>query len=187
MERHYYITTDLDDLEHVEQELEAAGISTPQIHVLSEDHAEVEAHHLHEVDSFTEHDVVHSTEVGAVFGIIGAVLVLVVAWLFGWTETAAGWVPFIFLALVILGFSAWEGGLFGIQVPNVHYKRFQDDLHAGKHVMFVEVTAEQEQTLRDVLAKHPKLTPAGDEHTPPEVALAIAAQNKFNQFKNWGP
>jgi hypothetical protein len=61
MERHYYLSDDLDDLEAVENELEAAGISTPQIHVLSENDSEVENHHLHEVDSFTKSDVVHST------------------------------------------------------------------------------------------------------------------------------
>ena len=150
MERHYYISNDLDDLEEIENQLEAAGISTPQIHVLSEDDAEVQNHHLHEVDSFTKNDVVHSTEIGFVFGAIGSTVVLIVAWLTGLTETAAGWIPWIFLAVVILGFSTWEGGLFGIQVPNVHFKRFQDDLHAGKHVLFVEVTADQEETLKGV-------------------------------------
>ena len=36
MLRHYYISDDLDDLEAVELELEGKGVSTPQIHVLSE-------------------------------------------------------------------------------------------------------------------------------------------------------
>ena len=35
MRRHYFISDNLDDLEVFEEQLEAAGISTPQIHVLS--------------------------------------------------------------------------------------------------------------------------------------------------------
>ena len=51
MNRHYYISDNLDELERVEQELEAQGISTEQIHVLSERDAEVEHHQLHDVPS----------------------------------------------------------------------------------------------------------------------------------------
>ena len=35
--RHYFISDDLDDLELFEEQLESAGVSTPQIHVLSRD------------------------------------------------------------------------------------------------------------------------------------------------------
>ena len=51
MKRYYFISDDLDDLEAIETQLEAQGISTPQIHVLSEKDAEVESHHLHDVNS----------------------------------------------------------------------------------------------------------------------------------------
>ena len=51
MNRHYYISDNLNDLEKVETELEASGIDTEQIHVLSERDAEVERHHLHDVSS----------------------------------------------------------------------------------------------------------------------------------------
>ena len=34
MLRHYFISNSLDDLEVFEEQLEAAGVSTPQIHVL---------------------------------------------------------------------------------------------------------------------------------------------------------
>ena len=33
--RRYFISDDLDDLEVVEEQLESAGVSTPQIHVLT--------------------------------------------------------------------------------------------------------------------------------------------------------
>ncbi len=126
--RHYFISNSLDDLEVFEEQLEAAGIATPQIHVLSRNDAEVENHrHLHEVQSFMKKDIVHSTERGAVVGLCAFVLVLSVAYFAGWTETAVGWMPFIFLAVVLLGFSTWVGGLLGIEKPNHKFARFEQD------------------------------------------------------------
>ena len=90
MNRHYYISDNLDELERVEQELEAQGISTEQIHVLSEQDAEVEHHHLHDVPSFMKQDVVHSGEIGALVGLVLAAAVLLAAYWLGWTASAAG-------------------------------------------------------------------------------------------------
>ena len=143
MKRHYYISDDLDDLEIVERDLEAAGVSTPQIHVLSEDDAGLDEHHLHKVEAVLKKDVVHGTELGAVVGVIAAAAVLSIAYFSGLTETYT-WVPAIFLSVIVLGFCTWEGGLIGIQEPHVDFRRFQEDLKAGKHVLFVDVDPEQE-------------------------------------------
>lgn len=162
MLRHYFISDSLDDLEVFEEQLEAGGISTPQIHVLSRNDAEVHKHqHLHEVESFTKKDIVHSTVRGAVVGLCGSVLVLVVAYFAGWTETAVGWIPFIFLAVVVLGFCTWEGGLFGIQTPNYNFARFEKALNDGKHIFFVDLEPNQEAVLEKVLKSHPRLEAAG--------------------------
>ena len=161
MKRHYYISDDLDDLEIIEQQLESAGVSTPQIHVLSEDDAGVKAHHLNEVEAVLRKDVVDGTELGAVVGVIGALAILLAAWATGIT-TSITWVPPIFLAVVVLGFCTWEGGLIGIQEPHADFVRFRDNLHSGKHVLAVDVSAAQEDILRQVTAQHPKLTSAGD-------------------------
>ena len=80
MKRHFYISDDLDDLEIVERDLEAAGVTTPQIHVLSEDDAGVEEHHLHNVEAVLKRDVVHGTELGAVVGVVAAAVILLLAW-----------------------------------------------------------------------------------------------------------
>ena len=44
MKRFYFISDDLDDLERLEAELEDNGLQQPQIHVLSEDDAELARH-----------------------------------------------------------------------------------------------------------------------------------------------
>ena len=185
MLRHYYISDDLDDLEVIEQELEGKGLTTPQIHVLSENDAEVEKHHLHAIESVLKQDVVHSTELGAVIGVVCAALVLGVAYMFEWHTTAVGWVPFIFLAVVLLGFCTWEGGLIGIQIPNYQFKRFQKLLKQGKHVFFVDVDQDQEEVLSQVVENHPRLKLAGTgEATPTWV---VRGQDKFHEFMKTMP
>jgi hypothetical protein len=177
MKRHYYLSDDLDDLEHVETELEKAGVPTPQIHVLSRDDAGVAMHpNLHPVEAVLKKDVVHGTEIGAVIGVLGAALVLGISYFSGVTETV-GWVPFVFLAVIVLGFCTWEGGLFGIQKPHQDFERFEADLDAGKHVFFVDIDDEQEAALTSIVGAHPRLQAAGEGAATPVVV--VAAQKKF--------
>jgi len=184
MKRHYYISNDLDDLEIVERDLEAAGVTTPQIHVLSEDDAGVEQHHLHQVEAVLKKDVVHGTARGAIIGAIGAIAILVLASFSGLTETYT-WVPAIFLAVIVLGFCTWEGGLIGIQEPHVDFKRFQDELHKGKHVLFVDVDPEQESILQRVVTSHPKLKDAGEGHSTPRMVVRL--QDTWTRFMKTAP
>jgi hypothetical protein len=184
MKRHYFISNDLDDLEIVERDLEAAGVTTPQIHVLSEDDAGVETHHLHEVEAVLKKDVVHGIERGAIVGVIAAAAILILTWFFGLAETYT-WVPAIFLAVIVLGFCTWEGGLIGIQEPHVDFQRFQDDLHAGKHVLFVDADPDQEDILRRVVQQHPKLQDAGEGAATPK--LVVTAQKKWTRFLQLAP
>ncbi|QIB65361.1 NAD/FAD-utilizing enzyme [Kineobactrum salinum] len=184
MKRHFFLSEDLDDLELVEQDLEKAGVSTPQIHVLSEDDAGVQAHHLNDVEAVLRKDVVHGTERGAVIGVVGAAIVLGAAWATGIPETIT-WVPPLFLAIVILGFCTWEGGLIGIQEPHSDFKRFQEDLRAGRHVLFVDVRKDQEEILHRVAGSHSKLTPAGEGPAAP--GWFLGARQRFDDFMKTAP
>ena len=181
--RHYFISDDLDDLEAIEQQLESAGVSTPQIHVLTSHDAELEDHeHLHRVQSFMKKDVVHSTLIGAVVGVFACVLVLAVAHFAGWTQTAAGWLPFGFLAVVVLGFCTWEGGLLGIQKPNYRFARFEQAIKDDKHILFVDLKPDQEPILETVLKSHPKLEPAGSESLYRHEYWGVEIQKKVPRF-----
>lgn len=181
MLRHFFISNDLDDLEVFEEELEAAGVPTPQIHVLSLDDTAVENHHhLHEVQSLMKKDIIHSLEIGAVVGVVLAALVLAAAYYFGWTETAAGWIPFIFLAIIALGFSTWEGGFLGIQKPNIHFAQFEEALNQGKHVFFVDLEPDQESTLNQIVGNHPSAQMAGTGGASPH--WVVAWQRKLTHF-----
>lgn len=178
MQRHYYISDDLNDLEAVERELEQSGISSPQLHVLSENDAEVEKHHLHAIEAVLKQDVVHSTQLGAAIGIISAVLIIGITYVMQWHTAATGWLPSGFLAVVVLGFCTWIGGLIGIQIPNYQFKRFQALLKQGKHVFFVDVDANQFDVMSKVIEGHASLIPAGTGDATP--TWVVKGQDKFN-------
>lgn len=179
MKRHYYISDDLDDLEVIEQKLQSAGIATPQIHVMSEDDAGLKAHHLNDVEAVLRKDVVGGTERGAIVGIIGAALILGAAWATGIADVIT-WLPPIFLAIIVLGFCTWEGGLIGIQAPSSDFIRFRDKLQSGKHILMVDVSASQDPILRQVTSEHPTLSPAGEGNASP--GWFIIARTKFEQM-----
>ena len=178
MNRHYFITDDLDDLQLAVAELKQGGLSDPQMHVLSRDDAAVDTHpDLTPVEAVLKKDVVRGTEIGAVIGVAGAGLVLATAYFSGVTA-AVGWVPFLFLAIVVLGFCTWEGGLFGIQESHADFSRFQKQLDKGKHVFFVDQPGDKERLLNEVVERHPKLRPAGKGSATPE--LVVQARKKFS-------
>jgi len=180
MLRHYYIADDLNELSEVEQELEAQGFTETQIHVLSDKDADVEHHQLNEVEAVLKKDVVHSTEVGAVVGVAVAACTLLLAYFMGWTESSAGWLPFIFLAVVLLGFCTWEGGFIGIQQPNVNFSKFQSFLAQGKHLLFVDFDFDQQYQLNTVVKAHPNLQDMGIGPAAP--GWFIRGQDKFKHF-----
>lgn len=174
LRRHFLISEDLDDLEHLEEELESQGVPTPQIHVFTMDDTEAEKHaHLHDVQSIMKRDVVHSMIVGAIVGVILSLSILGATALFGWHQSAVGWIPFIFLAIIALGFCTWEGGLFGVQTLNSHFKQFKSRLDEGKHVFFCDLAPEQEPIFRRVVAAHPTAEHAGTGSSTPYWILAL--------------
>ena len=180
MKRHFYVTEDLDDLERIEEELETSGVHRPQIHVFSRDDTAVESHdHLHNIESVFQKDLVHGIIVGSWIGFAFASLVLIVSSYSSWPETYT-WMPFIFLAIVLLGFGAWSGGLYGIQVPHRDFKRFEIQLREGKHVFIVDVDPEQESSLARVVDRHPGLQLAGTgKATPRWIVMGQYGIKKF--------
>lgn len=168
MKRHFFISDDLDDLDALENELERAGISTEQIHVLTLDDAGAESHvHLHDVQSLMKKDIIQSGEYGLAVGVVAALLVLALTWLAEWYTSPAGWIPFIFLAVILLGFFTWEGGFIGIQTFNSNFKRFKDELEAGRHVFFVDLRDGEEEILQRVVRTHPTARIAGTGRSTP--------------------
>ncbi|WP_086929485.1 NAD/FAD-utilizing enzyme [Agarilytica rhodophyticola] len=184
MKRHYYISDDLKDLESVEVELENSGVDTEQIHVLSEDDAYLETHHLHAVDSISKKDVIRSGIFGLIIGIVGAVIIFSISYQTGISEEYT-WAPALFLSIAFLGFCTWEGGLWGIQKPNRELARFQDAIKSGSHVFFVDIKDDQESIVNRVIQTHPNLKLAGSGNGSP--GWVVGTQRRFNKFMTWAP
>ena len=182
MKRHYYICDSLDNIEQVESQLRNGGIESPQLHVYSHDDAsaEVESHQVHSVTDFTKRDVVRSGSIGIVIGAIGAVFVLACAQFLGWANSSVGWTPFIFLAVVVLGFSTWAGGFRGIQEPNQEFLKFEEALSRGKHIFYIDVDNKQEAVLSSVVSRFPQLEFAGDGSGAP--GWLVQGQTQFQRF-----
>lgn len=184
MKRYYYISNDLDDLESVEQELEENGIDRPQIHVLSNFDADIAKRDLNEVHSFFRTDVVHWGLRGLMVGVMMALVALGVVNMTGLHETV-GWTPFIFLAIILLGFCTWEGGFYGFQEPNERFRKFQHILDKGKHVFFVDVRPEQEDRMNHIIGMHHSMIPAATGEAAPQ--WLVHGQKRWDDFLHWAP
>lgn len=162
LKRHFFVSDDLDDLESFEIELENADIVTPQIHLLTLDDTGAANHiHLHEVTAFMKTDVVRSAFAGALVGLTMAAFVLALTHLSGWHETPAGWLPFLYLSILLLGFFTWQGGLWGIESPNTHFRAFEQMLREGQHVFFVDLEPGRGKVVRRLARKHPGIRAVG--------------------------
>ena len=161
--RHYFISNNLDDLELFEEQLEKENIATAQIHVLSNDVEGVRQHpHLHEVQSFMKIDIVHSG--------------------LDWHKSSAGWMPFIFLALILFWFCIWEGGLIGIHRPNHLFVQFKQALKDGLHVFYVDLYPAQEAILERIVKLHPQVSLAGTGKSEPHWLVLL--QQKIGMIRH---
>jgi hypothetical protein len=184
MKRHFFIVDELDAVAALERELTARGVASEKIHVLSLNDVDTERRQLHDVQSLMKRDVIHSTEIGALVGLAASIVAIAAAQVTGLAERV-GWVPFVFLAIVLLGFFTWEGGLWGIQVPNSRFRRFENALRAGQHIFFVDVESRDEDTLRSVLKAHPELREAGTGSSSPRWLVGF--QQNVRRFMRWAP
>lgn len=180
MKRYFFLTDNLDKLTAVEHDLTVNGISAPQIHVLSNDDSGMTVRKLNDVEAVLRKDVVHSMERGALIGAAAAAVVIAVGHYSGATATAAGWTPFIFLAVVVLGFFTWEGGLFGIQEPHHEFKRFQQALASGRHLLLIDINEKDHSILNNVTAHYPELEFSGTGHGAAQWFVTL--QNKWRNF-----
>ncbi|MGI9319034.1 MAG: NAD/FAD-utilizing enzyme [bacterium] len=180
MKRHYYISDDLDDLDLIEEELEERGVYKPQIHVFSKDDAGVDAHdHLHNIYSIFKTDIIHGAATGLWIGVILASIILVATSYGDWAVSYT-WTPFILAAIIVLGFSVWIGGLYGIQGPHHDFKQFEPQLRKGKHVFVVDVKPDQEARLAGVVLAHPRLELAGTSRASPR--WIVMGQQNLNKL-----
>lgn len=181
--RYFFVSNDLDELERFEEELENSELVKPQLHLLTLDEGDAAKHqNLHEVTALMKTNVLYSMLYGAAVGLLASIFVLALAHLAGWTQTAAGWLPFIFLAIILLGFFTWEGGLWGIDTPNQQFQRFEKVMRSGRHLFFVDVLPGKghRKTLERAVGKYPNIESAGTAHGTPH--WIVSWQHSLKRF-----
>lgn len=184
MKRHFYLSDNLTDLEALARDLERNNIRWPHVHILSNYEADVENRQLPNVESLLRQDVVPSTMIGFLIGVFMAIVPLLLAYLFG-LQWGFMWIPVIFLSVILLGFCTWEGGLIGFQRPHREFRRFNEALAQGKHVMIIDVPMEQQYILQGVLADHSGVEAAGGGRTGPRWFIGM--QKGWHKFIRWAP
>lgn len=157
MKQLLYVCKDLAELKYSQLSLEAQGVADSNIHIISNDEQGLCEFGLPVMSDFSRLDIVNSGVKGALLGVVGAVSVIFLALILGWAGIA-GWVPFFFLALIVLGFCTWEGGLLGIGRINQNFAHLQQAISRGEHVLVVDVSEFQENRVLAVLRKYPGLT-----------------------------
>lgn len=116
---------------------------------------------------------------GAWAGLGLAVLILLVTYDSDWTASYT-WVPYIFLAVIALGFSTWVGGLVRIQTPHKDLERFRVQLNKGKHILIVDIDPEQKANLDQIVQTFPRLKLAGDGDSTPR--WVVMGQHSIKRF-----
>lgn len=156
MKHAYYLSDDLDELEKVHDELLDCGLKDKQIHVLSEHEAEVQKHHLRNVNPIGKTGMLAFMARGALIGCVLAASVIGLSYLMG-VSSSVWMAPFIFAAVAVAGFSIWEAGLLGLHRLNSRFEAFKDELHHGEHMLILDFNGRQQSFVQGVLSKHPKV------------------------------
>ncbi len=172
MNRYYYTSDDLDVLEHLQDDLESRGVDELRIHVMSDQDNQIGVRRLHEVDSLSKKDWVRSGLKGALVGMALAFIILIAGLALGLMDTVWA-VPILFLAVVILGFCTWEGGLIGAHNPHPDVKRFQEQLRNGQHVLYVDINDNEKSAMEQAISAHPQVRRAGTGKSEPGVISSL--------------
>ena len=167
MNRLLFVASSLESIENVEHDLVGGGISESHIHLLSSQPDEADRRNLHEVSSLAKSDVYQSTLKGIPFGIVLSSLVLALTYYYSWYVQFT-WVPFIFLAILVMGFSCWEFGLWGIQHRNKELSQFDNTIGDGRHVLLIDSDSTDCEKIKSICLKVGDVFYAGvrNIHTP---------------------
>ena len=165
MKRLYYLTHDIDVAESVSKLLHANGISDWDFHVLSKDEAGVKKHHLHAATPIHELDILRSGERGLFFGIILAVIAIVLFDQFTSWFDMFGLLGVFGIGIITVGFSTWIGGFVGMQTENYKIKRFHDVIANGGYLLMIDVKPKQKASIEILLMNQHGVSKAGEDIT----------------------
>ncbi len=152
-----YLTNDIEELDAVEQDLEANGIPRSHIHVLSNSDGELAKHDIPTFSDWSKRDLTYYGIRGAVIGVVLSMCILGGGYVYGITDSVS-WAILGFIAAATMGFCTWEGGLMGIAKLNHEFEQYHEDIENGEHLLVVDVADKDEEAkARYSVESHPVL------------------------------
>ena len=151
MKRMYYLTDNIDSAEQIATDLQQAGISHWNFHVLSKDEAGLYKRHIHSANYLQKLDIVRDAERGALLGLLGGIYLAIHIG----TADTFGPNPGSMVYVTAIGgvtlFGLWLGGMAGLAKENQNIARYHDDIEAGKYLLMVDVKADEEGRVRRLM------------------------------------
>lgn len=157
MKHAYFVSDDLNELEHVHDELIEEGFKDRHIHVMSEEEAEVEKHHLRNVNALEKTDMFSFMLKGAEYGVVLVVLIFAAAYLFDYGSSVV-MTPIAIAAAVLFGFCVWEAGLMGLHRINHRFASVQPALRQGDHILILDYRKRESRWVEGLAKAHPRLS-----------------------------
>ena len=156
MRRLYYLLPDGETARKVTDELLKAHIPERRIHVIAKDEEVIHEHELSEAGLLQESDIIPAMERGVALGGATGVLAGIAAVTIPAVGLGQGGGAILLTGLAGAGFGAAVGPMIGISVPNRKLDEFQDAIERGELLMMVDVPAEREDEIRDMVRQHHK-------------------------------
>ncbi|MDF9391603.1 MULTISPECIES: hypothetical protein [Methylococcus] len=172
MKRLYYLADNLDSVERISDALHKEGITDWNFHVISKDQAGLYRRHIHSANFIQKSDAVRYAERGAMAGLLFSVLgSIYVASEQPFGPDMSGMVYLAIFGFITL-FGVWVGGLMGMATENQAISTYHDDIDAGKHLILIDIRAEEEERVRALMAR-----------THPEAQLLRVGSTLINPFR----
>jgi hypothetical protein len=162
MKRMYFVSRNIDRVEHLSEQLYKRIVSGWDFQVLSKDEAGLQKHQIHSANIFERYDLVHSAERGSMIGgFIGLIAILSFARLnLGHLEL--GIFQYIVVMVAPVLFCTWLGGLIGLHHENYKISRFHDLLEHGAYLVMIDVSLHNEAHVRKIMTEqYADFQPAG--------------------------
>lgn len=157
MKRLYYLSDNLDLVEHIADALHHAGISAWDFHVLSKDAEGIYRRHLLSAGTLHRRGIMRGSERGALGGFLlglAASIMLVVFWRL---SPAMSLIAFASVTFVPMLVGSWLGAEIGRLVQGQRLAAFNDDIERGKAVLIIDVDREHFSCAQDLMKQFPAL------------------------------
>ena len=174
----YFLSPSLVSAHKISDDLHDAGVRDWFVHVVSNDEAGLAREHLHSSNYLETLDIVRESIVGALIGFLSGLVLALIFKVFQPLGQEIPLLAYTVIVAVVTMFGCWVGGLDGWAHRNRKIERFMPEIEAGKNLILVYATRNQEQVVTEMMSnKHTeaKLMASDSRFLNPFSQLALEA------------